>query len=323
MKNLLSGTLIISILLIGIVYTLYTNKILKPESFIVTVSEYVLGAQCPDYCAYDGHSYYLVFNNKEFDGTNNPLVFDSINDVKLKCKELECPYEHYIQNMIILNRKTNHDDPQEDLERRCAKQIALNRFSIDKCAFNYAYSSPDLIKEFTSVDTRSLSAIDNNSLDAIESTINSMNNKNKDKALDNYKMIRQLVEFINQNDESVMVDYDLETCMFEKVGQLFNGQPSNRIPQHLRQQDLGTTENLHKFRKHFESSGQEFVSTTGSVRTDIAFNDDTQQAIVEDSLYLDEDSMKGFISYFNEANNVIEDHVIDKVFDEDDFVRDK
>jgi len=313
MEKLVITLLIIITLLIGIII-LFTLVKSKNESFIVTVSEYVLGKQCPDYCAYDGHSYYLVFNNKDFDGINNPLVFESIDDIKLKCKELKCPYEHYINNMIILNRKTNHDDPQEDIERKCAKRIALNKYSIDKCAFNYAYSTPDLVKEFTSVDTKSLSAIDNNSLNAIESTINSMNSSNnKDTALDNYKMIRQLVDFINQNDESVMVDYDLETCMFEKVGQLFNGQPNNEIPQHLKQQDLGTTENLHKFRKHFESSGQDYVYNTS------IDNDTTRLEVVNDSIYLDDDNMKGFVSYFNESNNVIEDNVINKVFDDDNL----
>lgn len=295
------------VIIFVIVYIILTKKkIFNSESFIVTVNEYVLGKQCPDYCAYDGHNYYLIFNNKEFDGINNPLIFETEAEVKAKCNKLNCPVEHYLQNMIILNRKTNHDDPQEDLERKCAKQIALNSFSIDKCAFDFAYSTPEIADTITSPNNN-LSKTSSNNLLNLEGEIKNMSDATKQKkALDNYKMIRQLVDFINQNDESVMVDYDLETCMFEKVGDLFNGQSGNNVPLHLKKQDLGTKTNLHKFRKHFNNSGKNLKDSKG---VDFTGN--------EESTYLDEDSMKGFIDYFNKSNNVIEDNVITKIFSND------
>lgn len=296
--------IVVIVILFVIVYMIYNNKFINAETFLVTVKEYVLGIQCPDYCVYDGHNYYLIFNNKEFDGINNPLVFDSESEVKAKCNELNCPSDHYLQNMIILNRKTIHDDPQEDLERKCAKQIALNRFSIDKCAFDFAYSIPEIADTVSLPNGNNLSKINANNLLNIEGQIKNMyDDTKKEKALDNYKMIRQLVDFINQNDESVMVDYDLETCMFEKVGDLFNGQSSNNIPLYLKKQDLGTKDNLHKFRKHFENSGQYINSSR-----------DTNFTSNGDNTYLDNDSMKGFIDYFNKSNNVIEDNVINKIF---------
>lgn len=313
-KNLTFMTLVSTILVLGLVLYLIVSRLKaadKLESFIVTVTETILGKQCPDYCAYDGHSYYLVFNNKSFDGINNPLVLDSENAVKQKCDELGCPGDAYINNMIILHRKTNHDDPQEGLERRCAKQIALNRFSIDKCAFDFAYSSPDLVDDLPAPNTENLSKMEANKLLGLESKIKSMkDSEKKNKALDNYKMIRQLVDFINQNDESVMVDYDLETCMFEKIGNIFRGQPSNTVPPHLKQQDLGTNENLHKFRKHFETIG---VDTNTGKDKDIEIN--------RDSEYLDEESMGGFISHFKESNKVIPDKFINDIFANDSFSR--
>lgn len=307
-QNIFLNYVVPLIIILVIIYiTLNKNKVFSFESFIVTVNEYVLGKQCPDYCAYDGHNYYLIFNNKEFDGINNPLIFETEAEVKAKCIELKCPSEHYLQNMIILNRKTNHDEPQEDLERKCAKQIALNRFSIDKCAFDFAYSTPEIADTITSPNSNNLSKIGANNLLNLEGEIKNMSDVTKQKqALDNYKMIRQLVDFINQNDESVMVDYDLETCMFEKVGDLFNGQGGNKVPLHLKNQDLGTKSNLHKFRKHFENSGQYLKDSKG-----VNFTGN------EESTYLDNDSMKGFINYFNESNNVIEDNVIDKIFSND------
>jgi hypothetical protein len=313
-KSISFMTLINTLLVLGLIIYIIVNRFKaadKLESFIVTVTETILGKQCPDYCAYDGSSYYLVFNNKSFDGVNNPLVLDSETAVIQKCNELGCPGESYINNMIILHRKTNHDDPQEGLERRCAKKIALNSFSIDRCAFDFTYSSPDLVDDIQVPNTDNLSKMEANKLLGLESKIKSMaDSENKKKALDNYKMIRQLVDFINQNDESVMVDYDLETCMFEKIGNIFRGQPSNTIPPYLKQQDLGTNENLHKFRKHFETIGVD--TNTGK---------DTETEINRDLDYLDESSMRGFVSHFKESNKVIPDNFINDIFDDDSFSR--
>lgn len=270
------------------------------EGFIVTVDEVILGSHCPDYLAFDGSYYYLVFNNKSFDGINNPLTFDNINDVKSKLNNLDCPIQPFIQNMVELRRNRNNDDPQEDLERRCAKHIALNKFAIDKCAFNFSHSTPELSKEFSSLSSEQLGKLDNKTLSGIETKVKTMGGP----ALDNYKMIRKLVDFINQNDESVMVDYDLETCMFERVGDLFNGQPSNDIPQFLKHQDLGTKSAIHKFRKHFDQQ-QAQVESGADIESSLDDNE---------GMYLDEQSMSGFVKYFKDANNVISDDVMNKLF---------
>lgn len=300
MKNNTHRFLVFLLILITLIFiTIKWSKLQSLlETFIVTVDEVILGSQCPDYLAFNGSNYYLVFNNKEFDGINNPLVFDSIEEVKSKLVELECPTEPFIRNMVQLRAVRNNDDPQEDLERRCSKHVALNLAGIDKCAFEYAHSTPELSKEFSSISTEQLGKLDNSSLNSIEDKVKTMSGG----ALDNYKMIRKLVQFINQNDESVMVDYDIETCMFERVGDLFNGQPGNKVPQYLKQQELGTKKNIHKFRKHF---GQQMEQLEAGA--DVS-------SLENESGYLDEQSMSGFIKYFNDANEVIEDKVIDKLF---------
>ena len=125
-----------------------------------------------------------------------------------------------------------------------------------------------------------------------------------DKSLDNYKKIKQLVEFINQNDESVMVDYDLETCMYERIGDVFKGQNGQNYPLYLQQQDLGENETIHKFRKHFGQ--QEELLSSGTDITNLDENDKS---------YLDEESNSGFVNYFKESNSVITNDVINMVFD--------
>jgi hypothetical protein len=312
MKKSYSLLLFLVIVIIYILITRYNiNKYF--ENFIVTVDEIVLGSNCPDYLAYDGSQYYLVFNNKSFDGINNPLHFTSLEQVKNKLLELKCPESPYIKNMVILSRERNNDDPQETLERKCAKHIAVNKKSLDKCGFEYAFSSPDLSKDFSSLTSEELGKVSNNNLNEIENKIMKMSDN---KVKDNYNKIRKLVDFINQNDESVMVDYDLETCMFEKIGDLYNTETNGDYPLYLKQQDLATHKNIHKFRKHFN---QEFENYNSSLdkNNNINYKDyrNDNKYKNDDNEYLDEEAMSGFIKYFNDSNNVISDEIINSQFD--------
>jgi hypothetical protein len=308
----INKTLSLLIVLLALIIVLsYWNKISKMfDTFIVTVDEVILGKQCPDYSVYDGNNYYLVFNNKEFTQGINPLVFANKEEMSYKLLELGCPVEPFIKNLIILRRQTNHDDPTENIERRCAKHIAKNKFGIDTCAFEFAHSGSDNLKKeinhvYDFITSENLAKLDNKSLNDLEPKLQNIEDQNmRSKALDNYKMIRKLVDFINQNDESVMVDYDLETCMFEEVGNLFSGQPSNDYPPFLNQQDLGTKKNIHKFRKHF---GQQ---------QELMFNDNNNTSLDISGNYLDKESHLGFVKYFNDANNVISDDVINTIFED-------
>lgn len=299
-NNLVNRIMIVLFLILTVIIIFIIIKWFKLqylfESFIITVDEVILGSQCPDYLAYDGFKYYLVFNNKIFDNINNPLIFNNINDVKVKLKQLNCPINTFINNIIELRRVRKNDDPQENLERSCSKHIANNLNAIDKCAFNYAYSTPELSKEFTNLTTEELSKINNTTLDNIENKVKTLDNN----AIDNYKKIRKLIEFINQNDESVMVDYDLETCMFEKINDIFNNQSNNTIPYYLKDVNLGSKDNLHKFRKHFAQQQQNLNSNNLSE--------------LDNNTYLDNQSMAEFIKFFNNSNNVIEDKVINTLF---------
>jgi hypothetical protein len=296
--------LVLTIIICAIIITFsYWHKVRGMlEGFIVTVDEVVLGSQCPDYCAYDGATYYLVFNNKPFSKGSNPLTFNSVDAVKGKLTELKCPTEPFIQNMIILRRGTNHDDPTETIERRCGKHIALNKFGIDSCAADYALGGGTVLQgEFSSIGSDSLKGMSDNNLKKSEDKLKTMGAKKG--TMDNYKMIRKLVNFVNQNDESVMVDYDLETCMYEQVGNLFNGQPSEEYPSYLKQQDLGSNKLVHKFRKHFGQ--QEEMLESGA---DIRDGDENS------SDHIKIDDIREFQSYFDAANNVVSDDFINKVF---------
>jgi hypothetical protein len=299
--KLLGLTIIICAIIITFSYWHKMRNML--EGFIVTVDEVVLGTQCPDYCAYDGSTYYLVFNNKPFSQGTNPLTFGSEGEVRTKLNNLGCPADAFIKNMIVLRRGTNHDDPTETIERRCGKKIALNKFGIDTCASEFSLGgNTGLQKEFSSIGSDSLKGMSNNNLNRIETGLQTMGSDAD--TMDNYKMIRKLVDFVNQNDESVMVDYDLETCMFEQVGNLFNGQPSQEYPPHLKQQDLGTNENIHKFRKHFGQQ-QELNLSGGDITS---LENESEHVTIND--------MSGFKAYFDAANSVVSDDFINKIFDD-------
>jgi hypothetical protein len=305
-KTTPTRVLVLTIIICAIIITFsYWHKVRGMlEGFIVTVDEVVLGSQCPDYCAYDGATYYLVFNNKSFIKGSNPLTFDSVDAIKGKLTELKCPTEPFIQNMIILRRGTNHDDPTETIERRCGKKIALNKFGIDSCAADFALSGGKGIqKEFSSIGSDALKGMSSDNLNKVEGELRAMNSGIDAGTMDNYKMIRKLVDFVNQNDESIMVDYDLETCMYEEVGNLFNGQTSQEYPPHLKQQDLGSNQLVHKFRKHF---GQQEEMLASGMDVPMDSDDSNEHVTVND--------LSDFKSYFDEANNVVSDDFINKVF---------
>jgi len=299
MKTVIKILFIIILIIITILIILHNKTKKYIDSFIVTVDEVILGNNCPDYSVFDGYNYYLIFNNKEFDGVNNPLFYDSKEKMITKLNELKCPVNHYIKNLIVLRRNTNHDDPHETIERKCNKHISLNNYSIDKCAFNFAYGdSTNLNKEFININTDELSKISDETLDKLEPKMKTMGGE----SLDNYKMIRQLVDFINQNDESIMVNYDLETCMYEKIGDIYKNE-ENTNPEYLQKQEIGSKNIIHKFRKHF-----------GADKSTTYENIDIENEIT-DTGYLDEESMGEFIKYFETANNVISDDIINTLFE--------
>jgi hypothetical protein len=239
------------------------------ESFIVTIEETILPKQCPDYLVTDGQYYYLVFNNKVFDGVNNPLIFKDIADVKQLLERIECP----MLDIISLRRETmNTDiwDPWDNYERLCSKQIARPLQSLESCAFDIAYQNPGndgKPKLILPEDIANMSDAE------IKRTIKTAKTTDSEKI----KILRRLNDFLANAGDSVMVDYDLETCMIDKLGS-DKGELGGSY--------LGNKRILQQFNKHYNDTL------------------DNKYNINDDNNILDDGALKEFDKYFKSANDL-------------------
>lgn len=262
---LLQVLLIALFVLLGI--CLFNRR--QMEKFIVTVEETILPSQCPDYLVTDGQNFYLIFNKKPFDGISNPLVFKDLADVKLTLKELNCP----MLDVVPLRRKTNPKDPWDNYERQCGKQIARPLQSLENCAFDIAYQNPDTDGKPKLVLPEDLAKMGEEELQNEIKTANSVDSEK-------IRVLRRLNDYLTNAGDSVMVDYDLETCMIEKVG-LDEGE--------LGGSHLGSIDVLQKFNKHFNQSRAELQN---------------KGTFGEEESILDAGALKEFDAYFKNANDL-------------------
>lgn len=275
---LLQVLLIALFVLLGI--CLFNRR--QMEKFIVTVEETILPSNCPDYLVTDGQNFYLIFNKKPFDGVSNPLVFQDLADVKDTLKVMNCP----MLDAVPLRRKTNLNDPWDNYERQCGKQIAKPLHSLESCAFDIAYQNPDTDGKPKLVLPEDLAKMSEEELKSKIKTANSVDSEK-------IKVLRRLNDFLTTAGDSVMVDYDLETCMIEKVG-LDEGE--------LGGSHLGSLDILQKFNNHFNQSRAELQN---------------KDSINSENSVLDSNSLKEFDSYFQKANgSLVHDGMYLKLFPE-------
>lgn len=250
------------------------------EKFIVTVEETILPNNCPDYLVTDGQNFYLIFNKKPFDGVSNPLVFQDLADVKRTLEVMNCP----MLDVVPLRRKTNNNDPWDNYERQCGKQIARPLHSLESCAFDIAYQTPDTDGKPKLILPEDLAKM---SEEDLESKIKVANSVDSEKI----KVLHRLNDFLSNAGDSVMVDYDLETCMIEKVA-LDEGE--------LGGSHLGSLDILQKFNNHYNQSRTE-LQNKGSQN--------------DDSTLLDDRALKEFDTYFQKANgSLVHDGMYLKLF---------
>ena len=262
---LLKVLLIALLVLLGI--CLFNRR--QMEKFIVTVEETILPSNCPDYLVTDGQNFYLIFNKKPFDGVNNPLTFQDLADVKATLKTMGCP----ILDIVPLRRKTNPKDPWDNYERQCGKQIASPLHSLESCAFDIAYQNPETDGRPKLILPEDLAKMGE---EEVKKNIKTANSTDSEKI----KVLRRLNDYLSNAGDSVMVNYDLETCMIEKVG-LDEGE--------LGGSHLGSLDVLQKFNKHFNQSVAELKD-----KGDIG----------EEPTALDTGALKEFDTYFREANDL-------------------
>ncbi len=292
----------ISLVLLAFLIILIVVCILKNgfiEKFIVTVDETVLGPNCPDYVVSDGYKFYLVWNNKVFDGINNPISFNTKAQVAAELSKRKCP--NMIQNIVYLRRETNHEDPQVSYERACNVQTSAPLNAVNKCISNKIFEIPGqstmlTAKELASLRPEEIQALEKSRILARTDISEEERTEQLDKLRRGLKgEVSQAYEYVKKVNNAIagmdtgdLVNYDVETCMFDKL--------SKDDP------NLGSPEGLQKFRRYYNQKAAE-LSTGRPVGQDRA------------DVLLDKDSLKEFDKYFNEANDLsITNEMVSRIF---------
>jgi hypothetical protein len=279
------GLVLFVVLVAGVLYCSISGGAL--ENFIVTVDEVDIPDQCPDYMTTDGAKFYLVWNKQPLDGTTNPMTFDTQASAfdwlaAHKCPQLE---------PIPLTRITNPADPTVSYERECNKQTANPNYWVGRCAFDKIFESGD--DNSTSSDGNTgLTAAD---LENLRPELLVGLDKSKIKTdgyisglgSDTYGYLRRLNDSITGMDTPQLVNYDVETCMFDKL--------SKDMPQ------LGSADGLQRFRKYYNQQIANTVSRNpGKDEVDVIL---TPASLAE------------FDKYFQQANDLsITNDMMQKLF---------
>ena len=250
-------TILLSIVAIGLVWCIAKHKLI--QGFVDTMESVIVAPGCPNYFITDGNKYYLVFNHLSFDGINNPLAFDSLAAARIELQRRGCPG----MEPFYLRRETNHTDPVESYERSCAKHVANPLFWLNDCAFGISYSDSGLEPvepEAANLDPAILAKRKARALEFIKTGEG-----------DKFKLLRQLSDFLNSQDTATQVDYDIETCMIDRLGK--------DMP------ELGGPEALQKYNKYFNTS---YAQLNGSKKLNNQIADVDSIALAELDNYLRE-----------------------------------
>ena len=265
--------LIIAMVIIGIVG--YHNGCFNMRGFVGTMESVLIEPGCPNYMVTDGHKYYLIFNNKDFDGVNNPLIFDSEREANIELGKRNCGNK---LTPIYLRRPINQQiDPTVSYERTCALKTASPLYWLNDCAYTIANNSTDM--DLQPIDPEVLL----NPEEVARKKAQKLLDTPIDDKTDKYKILRQLNDFLNGQDTKTRVNYDIETCMINELG---NDRSTDF--------NTGSTEILQKYGKYFNNKTAE--SLPGSVD-------------------LDEKALMEFNNYFTNANELaIPDKMLDTIF---------
>lgn len=277
--------ILLVILVLGLVFCIAKRNVI--ERFVSDMESVLLSDDCPNYMVSDGAKYYLIFNHKEFDGINNPLVYNSESEAQIAAKKMGCTHN---MKPVYLRRVTNHDDPVESYERSCAKQVAKPLFSINDCAFTISAKSDDLGLE--TIDPEKYFDMNPDELASRKAKALLANEPENMTGNDKYKLLRQITDFLNTKGTNTMVNYDIETCMIDK----YANSPT------LDMRVAGNSEILQKFNKYFNTRASSLSTSQ---------NKASMQQIAE----LDEQSLSEFNKYFTDANELaIPEHMAKRIF---------
>lgn len=290
--------ILLAVLIVLVVICIVKNGAI--ERFIVTVDETLLGPECPDYVVSDGYQFYLVWNRKVFDGVTNPLVYTDKSTVAAELRRRGCP--NMIDNIVYLRRYTNQVDPTISYERECNHQTANPLNAVTKCTMDKIFSIPGQTSLLTAEELAKLRPDEIQALeisrigqrtDISDSekqrkiTDLKQSNTGIGEVSEAYEYIKRVNSAIASMDTPDLVNYDTETCMFDKLAK---DDP-----------DLGSGEGLQKFRRYYNQK----LAATVSQRPDQDRAD----------LILSKDSLREFDAYFKQANDLsITNEMVAQIF---------
>jgi hypothetical protein len=281
------------ILVVGVLFCSLRGGAL--EKFMVTVDEVAIPEQCPDYMTTDGAKYYLVWNHRKLDGVNNPQVFDTQAGAFDWLAAHGCPQ----LEPIPLTRITNPADPTVSYERECNKQTANPNYWLGRCAMDKIFQSQDndantdnTIMTGSNQNKSGLTAADLENLRP-ELLVGLDQSKIKTDGYisglgeDTYGYLRRINDALTNMNTPELVNYDVETCMFDKL--------AKDMPQ------LGSADGLQRFRRYYN---QQIANT-------VSRNPGQNEADV----ILTPASLAEFDKYFQAANDLsITNEMVDKLF---------
>lgn len=289
------GFILFVILIVGVLFCSLKGGAL--EKFIVTVNDMQIPEQCPDYMTTDGANYYLVWNNRVLDGKTNPLTFDTQAAAFDWLAAHGCPQ----LEPIPLTRITNLADPTVSYERECNKQTANPNFWVGRCAFNKIFESSDS-DDNSNAATKKETGNDSDADKLTTADLENLRpellvglNQSKIKTdgyvsrlgSDKYSYLRRINDALTNMDTPELVNYDVETCIFDKL--------SKDMPQ------LGSSDGLQKFRRYYNQQIANTVSRNPGQN--------------ESDVILTPASLAEFDKYFQEANDLsITNDMMTKLF---------
>ena len=123
--------LVLLVCVVGLILLLlYKRDNTIYEGFGLFIKDIIIPKSCYDYLVTDGNKYYLLDSRKLYDGVNNPREFATLSAAHKYMDENKCPRLD-LTDLVV---RKNKDDPQESLERICAKRVAPKLFNENVCS---------------------------------------------------------------------------------------------------------------------------------------------------------------------------------------------
>ena len=170
--------------------------------------------QCPMYVYYNKSNYFMIFKNLPYRSGVNPIVFSSLDDVKNKINELNCPT--VIIDSIV--DKKNNIDVRDNYKYICNRKVGANIYNLDKNIFDSQYQALqnklELINNGSAFDRYDIATKNNKNMEFIKvrnnnnnTTNNNNNNNNNNNTINNNNItLKNVLSYKSDNVDKILDD---------------------------------------------------------------------------------------------------------------------